>query len=156
MNQYGSFHETYKSPYDATDGGSASPIVYDIDGKESFQKIVDLFPIVVVDVWAPYCNPCKMMAVKYENVAKMFQKQHENHQIIFMKDNIEQHDDIHKPHVTVVPTFFMYVHGKRFHIPDFREMQVTIESALSDVLQQQYAQQQQQMQAQPPPPPSTR
>lgn len=133
MNQYGTFNQSYPTSSGVNGGQDNEPsFVFDIEDKQSFEHILQMFPIVIVDVWAPYCNPCRMMAAKYNDVAKQFVAQHKEQKIIFMKDNIEQHDDIHKPHVTVVPTFFMYVHGKRYHIPDFREMQVTIETALVD------------------------
>ncbi len=134
MNQYSTFNESYKSPYDSDQNEPS--LTFDIENKESFEQILQMFPIVVVDVWAPYCNPCRMMMPKYEAVAKAFLPQHQQQQIIFMKENIEEHADIHKPHVTVVPTFFMYVHGKRYHIADFREMHVTVESALVDLMKQ--------------------
>jgi len=108
-------------------------IVYDIDSLETFEKILKDFPIVVVDVWAAYCNPCKMLMPKYEMIARKFEGHFRDKHIIFLKDNIEMNVNIHKPLVTVVPTFFMYVNGKRYHISDFREMEVTIQSALNDV-----------------------
>lgn len=140
MNQYGTFEESYGSTNDASvesyQGGQPSgrpSLVFDIEDKNSFHEILKLFAIVVVDVWAPYCNPCRMIAPKYVDIANSFATEHNQNLIIFMKDNIQQHDDIHKPDVTVVPTFFLYVLGKRYHIPDFREMRVTIETALEDV-----------------------
>lgn len=137
MNQYGTFNESYKSPYDEArssgDERDTFTFVFDIKDKQSFEEIAKMFPIVIVDVWAPYCNPCRMMAVKYADMAKRFAMEHQQGKIIFMKDNIVEHEDIHKPHVTVVPTFFMYVHGKRYNVPDFREMEVTIQTALRDI-----------------------
>lgn len=136
MNQYGTFNESYKSPYDREKNQQEKSYVFDIQDKESFEAILKIFPIVVVDVWAAYCNPCRMMAPKYENVANAFRRKHEQRMIIFLKDDIEQHSDIHKPLVSVVPTFFMYVNGKRYHVPDFRELEVTVEAALTDIMSQ--------------------
>lgn len=115
------------------DGSSSSAYVFDVGSKEEFESIVSSFPIVVVDVWAGYCNPCNMMAPKYADLALKFRTEHQRQQVIFVKDNIETNVDIHKPLVTVVPTFFMYVHGKRYHIPDFREMEITVQTALNDI-----------------------
>lgn len=131
MNPYKSFNESYSSPYESIEGQDS--VTFDIESKESFERILKMFPIVVVDVWAAYCNPCKMILPKFESLARSFQQQHKEAKIIFMKDNIEVHDDIHKPLVSVVPSFFMYVHGKRYPVPDFRELDVTIETALADI-----------------------
>lgn len=159
MNPYRTFHESYPS----SEGGSTTPssspsprptmdvrartmdtgrvtvesphpVVFDIRSNEELEKILQDFPIVVVDVWAAYCNPCKMLMPKYERIARKFERHFHNRHIIFLKDNIEQNQDIHKPHVRVVPTFFIYVRGQRYHIANFSEIEATVESALNDVM----------------------
>ena len=159
MNPYRTFHESYTSlDNDTSTTGSIAPvrslsqramepqsvttttttnpnpIVFDIRSNEELAKIVQDFPIVVVDVWAPYCNPCRMLMPKYEKIARKYERAFHDRLLIFVKDNIEQNIDIHKPHVRVVPTFFVYVHGQRYHISTFSEIEPTVESALNDVL----------------------
>lgn len=163
MNPYRTFHESYPypdggggrehsaaSPSNAlrptvdvrsasADTGrmtveSRNPVVFDCTSNDELQRLIQEFPVVVVDVWAPYCNPCKMLLPKYERIARKYEKQFQERRIIFLKDNIELNADIHKPHVRVVPTFFVYVHGQRYHISTFSEIEPTVESALNDTM----------------------
>lgn len=162
MNPYRSFHESYptsegeasslsssrtlRPTVDARRRGGAGveqgnvasttahPVVFDIRTQEELQRMIRDFPIVVVDVWAAYCNPCKMLLPKYEKIARKYERHFHDRHIIFVKDNIEQNPDLHKPDVRVVPTFFIYVHGQRYHIANFGEIEATVESALNDVM----------------------
>lgn len=115
--------------------GQASPVVFDLQSAEELQRMIHDFPIVVVDVWAPYCNPCRMLMPKFEKIARKYEGAFRDRRLIFVKDNIEVNADIHKPLVRVVPTFFVYVHGERYHISSFGEIEATVDSALMDVIQ---------------------
>lgn len=125
MSNYSSVRESYKTGEEDT-----SKIVFDIDTEESFQNILESFPIVVVDVHAPWCRPCKMLNPKYNELAKKYEDAFHQQQVIFLKDNIENNEDIHKPIVTVVPTFFIYVKGKRNIVEKFSD----IDGILQDLL----------------------
>lgn len=135
MSSYKTVSEMYGIEDDSRP--SQPKYAFDIKSNQEFNDILDKFPIVVVDVWGAFCNPCKLLMPKYEKIAQKYAQYFQNGYIIFIKDNIEQNLDIHKPHVSVVPTFFIYVHKKRYQISDFREIDTTVESALRDVIQEQ-------------------
>ncbi len=43
--------------------------------KENFEQTVTGNPIVIVDFWAPWCGPCRMMAPAYEQAAAALEPQ---------------------------------------------------------------------------------
>lgn len=136
MNPYKTVSEMYGNDEDNRQPPQPN-YTFDIKSNQALHDILDKFPIVVVDVWAAFCNPCKLLMPKYEKIAQKYAQYFKNGYIIFIKDNIEQNPDIHKPHVSVVPTFFIYVNKKRYQISDFREIDATVESALRDIIQEQ-------------------
>ena len=72
---------------------------------EQLEQALRNYSIVVVDCWAPWCNPCCKMAPLYDQMAKSFSN---NSNIIFLKDNINHADSHHKELVTSIPSFFIY------------------------------------------------
>jgi len=129
MASFSNYNEAYKNPSDIDD--EKKKYVFDIDSSESFNEIIKLFPIVVVDAWASWCNPCNKILPKYIELAYSFKQNFDEKQIIFLKDNIENDDSIHKKIVNVVPSFFIYVYGKRFDISGFPTLEENIYDALS-------------------------
>ena len=134
MSSFTNYHEAYKDPSEIDD--EMKKIVYDIDREESFQQILKMFPIVVVDAWASWCNPCKTILPKYVDLANKYKSDFEKKNIIFLKDNIEMENSVHKTLVTVVPSFFIYLRGQKYDISGYQYLEENIIDALSIIHQE--------------------
>ena len=89
---------------------------FDLVDGESFKKALEHYEIIVVDAWAPWCNPCKKAGEKFEKLGKKHEKHLRSRRLLLLKDNIDDETSIHKNSVHVVPSFFLYVRGKLLKI----------------------------------------
>lgn len=83
-------------------------IVKDLD-KESFEKEVIKSKIpVIVDFYADWCGPCKMMAPTFEKLSKDFEGK-----INFFKLNVDNNEEISSDYsVMSIPTLIIFKDGK--------------------------------------------
>jgi thioredoxin 1 len=64
--------------------------------------------LVLVDFWAEWCGPCKMMHPVFDRMAKKYRH------IKFARVNVDQNQDISlKFGVQSIPTFIMFKDGKQ-------------------------------------------
>ena len=75
----------------------------------SFEKEVLQSKIpVVVDFWAEWCGPCKMMAPVFEKVSKSFEGK-----VKFAKVNVDDNSDLAgNNEIMSIPCFVVYKDGK--------------------------------------------
>lgn len=130
MSQYSTVIQSYKN---GDDDDSESKIVFDIDSEEDFEKILKKFSIVVVDVNAKWCNPCRQLAPKYDKLAKKYEHAFNEKIVIFLKDDIDINENLHKPIISVVPTFFIYVNGKRNVVENFNDIDGILQNLIKDL-----------------------
>ncbi|KAA0000270.1 MAG: thioredoxin [Thermoplasmata archaeon] len=75
---------------------------------KNFDEIVAKYPVVVVDFWAPWCGPCRMIAPAIEELAKEMRGR-----VVFAKLNTDEN-----PHTTMkfrimsIPTLMIFKEGK--------------------------------------------
>ena len=79
-----------------------------------FKKSLEQYDVVIVDVWANSCFPCKKIAPIYEELAESYRTESEQNKLVFLKDCIDDDeiDSIHGSKITAIPTFFIYVLGE--------------------------------------------
>lgn len=82
------------------------PVALDAD---SFTRHIERSQLpVVVDFWAPWCGPCKMMAPAFAEAAKQLQGTAQ-----LTKLDTEAHPQVAAPHaIRSIPTMAVFVEGK--------------------------------------------
>ncbi len=81
-------------------------------GDNDFDKIVQNSDIpVVIDFWAPWCGPCKMMAPNFEAAAKKFPLK-----AVFAKVNTEEYPYLSQRFgIRGIPTTIIFKNGTEVH-----------------------------------------
>jgi thioredoxin 1 len=96
---------------------------------ESFEQVVMQSNLpVIVDFWAPWCNPCKMIAPTLEKLAKELEGK-----VIITKINTDDHAQwMQKFGIQGIPTLLFVSNGKVVH----RQVGALPERMLRDVVNQ--------------------
>lgn len=71
------------------------------------QQVINSTTPVVVDFWAPWCNPCKSLAPTFAQVAD------ENRDVTFVKVNIDEVDIAAAYGVRGIPTLMTFKDGNK-------------------------------------------
>ena len=74
----------------------------------SFDKVINQDLPVLVDFWAPWCGPCKMLGPVLEDVEKEL-----GGQVVIAKLNVDDEQDLAvKFNVSSIPTMIVFKNGK--------------------------------------------
>lgn len=74
----------------------------------TFDKIIQDNPLVVVDCWAPWCGPCHMVAPILEELAKDY-----SGKMLFGKLNVDENQNIATRYqIMSIPTLLVFKDGK--------------------------------------------
>jgi len=75
---------------------------------EEFDQVVRSYGLVVVDLWAPWCGPCLVMAPIIEELAKKYAGR-----VVFAKLNVDENPlTAMKYDVRAIPTFLVFKRGR--------------------------------------------
>ncbi|MGD9962942.1 MAG: thioredoxin [Thermoplasmata archaeon] len=73
-----------------------------------FEETVKKYPMVVVDCWAPWCGPCRMLTPTIEAMAKDFKGK-----VVFAKLNTDESvETAGKFRIMSIPTLLYFKGGK--------------------------------------------
>lgn len=74
----------------------------------TFVDAVKKYPLLVVDCWAPWCGPCKMIAPVLEEMAKEYAGR-----VVFGKLNVDENPRIATEYaIMAIPTLFIFKNGE--------------------------------------------
>jgi len=81
----------------------------ELQSKQQLQQLISQNQVVIVDVFADWCNPCKILAPKFEELSR----QYAMGGVVFCKAESNKNliDDIRG-----LPSIFFYVKGKQHHV----------------------------------------
>ena len=79
-----------------------------VDSVDFEQKVLSADRPVVVDVWAPWCGPCRAVAPNFEEASNLY-----GERVSFLKLNADDNQEILKQYkVMGIPTMLYFSHGK--------------------------------------------
>jgi thioredoxin 1 len=75
---------------------------------DTFMDAVRKNPLIVVDCWAPWCGPCKMVAPVIEELAKEYAGK-----VVFGKLNVDENPRVATDFaIMAIPTMFIFKNGE--------------------------------------------
>ena len=75
---------------------------------DDFDKVIQRFPLVVVDCWAPWCGPCHMVAPVIAELAKDYQGE-----MVFGKLNVDENQEAAmKYRIMSIPALLVFQNGE--------------------------------------------
>ena len=76
--------------------------------ERQFPMAVRDHPFLVVDMWAPWCGPCRMVAPVIQELAAEFAGR-----ITFAKMNTDENQNVARSYgITAIPTILLFARGK--------------------------------------------
>ena len=80
--------------------------------QENFDKTINGAETALVDFWAPWCGPCKMLGPVFEEAEKEV-----NGKAVLAKVNVDEQQDLAvRFGVTSIPTLILFKNGKEVKI----------------------------------------
>ena len=82
--------------------------VVTLDGK-NFNEFIQKYPLSMVDFWAPWCAPCRVIAPRIRRLSKIY-----NGKVAFGRLNTQKNQDIAKQYkIMGIPHLVFFRYGKK-------------------------------------------
>lgn len=109
MSNYKTYKDlpTAEAPSNSSSNLPSNLII--IESKEHKQQLINTSKVLIVDIYGDFCGPCKIIAPKYERMAKEFAKAEGGDAFVFAKEDVMKKIS---PYIKGVPAFEYYVDGK--------------------------------------------
>ena len=109
----------------SSDSWPDEPVVLTEDNFEGFIK---KYPFIVIDCWAPWCGPCRMVAPVIEELAK-----EKKGKMVFGKLNTDENQSIAmKFNIMSIPTFLIFKDGELIARPVGAMPKAALEDAINE------------------------
>lgn len=73
-----------------------------------FTQTINKFPLLLVDFWAPWCGPCRMMSPIIDQVGKEYQGK-----LVVGKVNVDENPNISRQfEISSIPTLILFKRGQ--------------------------------------------
>jgi len=75
----------------------------------NFNKFIEKYPLSIVDFWAPWCTPCRVMAPRLRRLSKIYKGK-----VAFGKLDTQKNQDIAKQYkIMGIPHLIFFRNGKK-------------------------------------------
>jgi len=77
--------------------------------RKNFDEFIEKYPLSVIDFWAPWCAPCKVMSPRLRRVSKIYKGK-----VAFGKLDTQKNQDIAKQYkIMGIPHLVFFSYGKK-------------------------------------------
>jgi len=82
--------------------------VLTLDG-DNFDEFIEKYPLSIVDFWAPWCAPCKIMLPRLRKLSKIY-----HGKVAFGRLNIVENEHIAKKYrIASIPNLIFFSYGRK-------------------------------------------
>ncbi len=75
----------------------------------TFHEFIQTYPVALVDFWAPWCAPCRVVAPRLRRLSKLYKNE-----VAFGKLNIQEYQEVAKEYmISGIPCILFFQNGKK-------------------------------------------
>ncbi len=121
--------KNYNSKEKITSAVEWPDYIVTLDGK-TFEDFIQKYPLSVVDFWASWCAPCKLMAQRLRRLSNIYKGK-----VAFGKIDIQKNKDVSKKYkITGIPHLVFFSHGQKISSVNGLKSVGNIKDVIEDIL----------------------